>query len=154
MPRSLGTSGGNEHVALVQLACKKIIEDFPDLRYILVSFDEHEAEFNIRIQDKYEGFTNSTFSFRPDILIRVLRKRDESDTRKKWRSILDSAAIMFEAEIDPRNIFKNILKLAAYKKMKADSFGREAFAFVLVCWSDAQLPKNIEPFDDVWKFGR
>ena len=153
MTRNLNTTGGVEHVALVKLASKKVIDDFANLRIILVSYDEHEVRFEIKIEERYDSYTNAHFNFRPDILVRCSRKEDPL-SKKEWKSILDSHTIIFEAETDPQNIFRNVLKMAAYKQIKSDGFGREYYAFVLVCYEDAVLPESIEPFDEVWKFPR
>lgn len=62
--------------------------------------------------------------------------------------------IVFEAETNPRNIFKNAIKIEGYKRVRNDRLGRSSYGLVLVCWDDAKLPENIEPFDEVWKFSR
>jgi len=155
MTRNLDTTGGAEHVALVKLTTKKIIDEFASLRHILISYDEHEVRFDIKIEEKYDSYSNAHFDFRPDIFVRCASKKKLDDFEKKnWKGIFDSNAILFEAETNPKNIFSNILKMAAYQKIKTDGYGREAYAFVLVCYEDAVLPNSIEPFDAVWKFSR
>jgi hypothetical protein len=154
MTRNLDTTGGAEHVALVKLATKKIIDEFANLRHILISYDEHEVKFEIKIQERYDGYTNAHFDFRPDIFVRCAGKELKGFQKKSWKNIFDSHAILFEAETEPKNIFGNVLKMAAYQKIKSDAFGREAYAFVLVCYEDAVLSESIEPFDAVWKFPR
>lgn len=157
MKRGLGTSGKDEHVELVKLATKRIVDTFQNLRYILISYEQHEMEFELKVKEGEHGYTNANFTLRPDIVLRAENTGKGSsimDDAKLWKSIMDSGAIVFEAETDPKNIFHNVLKLEAYRKIKAESFGRAAYAFVLVCWNDAILPKNIAPFDEVWKFPR
>jgi hypothetical protein len=157
MKRGAGTSGSDEHVELVKLATKRIVDTFQNLRYILISFEQHEMKFDIEIKDALHGFTNAHFELRPDIVLRAENTGKGSsimDDAKLWKSIMDSTAIVFEAETDPANIFHNILKLDAYRRIKAESFGRAAYAFVLVCWDNAVLPRNVDPFDEVWKFPR
>ena len=145
--------GGEGHITLVKLTTKRIVDTFPDLRYILISFEEQELRMDIKIRDGYTGYTNTTFNFRPDIVVRVLSKKEDF-TKHKWNSILDSSVILFEAETNPQNFFQNHLKMTAYKKIKKDVYGRYGYAFVLVCWSDSKLPENCEPFDEIWKFDK
>lgn len=160
MKRSLQTSGGKGHVRLVKLASKRIIEQFEGLRYMLVSYEKTDLQTELRISDGAYGYTNVHFDFRPDIVVRVVKEKDEQEKRgifredREWNSVLDSNTIVFEIETNPRNIFRNQVKIGAYKKIRSDRYGRTAYAFVLVCWEDANLPKNIEPFDEVWKFKR
>lgn len=163
MKRGAGTGGKDEHVQLVKLASKKIIDTFQNLRYILVSYEKQELKLQITVRDGMYGETNAHFELRPDIVLRAENigkdgrspfrtgiERIVDDEDKNWKSIMDSHAIVFEAETDPRNLFSNVLKLDAYRKLRA--YGRAQYAFVLVCWDDAKLPENVEPFDEVWKF--
>ena len=149
--------GGNaKHIALIQLAVKKVVDDFAEkLDRINVSFEENAFKMEIKVQtDKY-GYTNAEFNFRPDIAAHIIPKKEKEDLfDTKWNSIFDSTWWIFEAETNPRNIFKNVVKMEAYRKIKGDSYGRQVYAFILVCWDDAVLPKNVEPFDQVWKFKR
>jgi len=157
MKRGSATGGKDEHVELVKLATKRIVDTFQNLRYILLSYEQHNLEFEIKVKEGEFGYTNANFTLRPDIVVRAENKAKGStiaDDATLWKSIMDSHAIVFEIETDPRNIFKNILKLEAYRKIKGEAYGRAAYAFVLVCWDDAVLPKNIDPFDEVWKFPR
>jgi len=155
MTRNLDVTGGIEHVALVKLATKRIVDEFANLRLIIISYDEHEVRFEIKIEERYNSYSNAHFAFRPDIFVRrASEKKTEDFEKKNWKGIFDSHAILFEAETEPKNIFSNTLKMAAYQKIKSDSYGREMYAFVLVCWEDAILPENIEPFDEIWKFSK
>lgn len=147
--RGLATSGGKEHVELVKLATKRIIDQFQNLRDIQISYEDREFSIDLRLKDSQHGYSNASFEFRPDIIVRAENKRRDDE---KWDSILDSSAIVFEAETDPKKIFGNVLKIEAYKTMKMRPWGRQQYAFVLVVWADAVLPQNIEPFDEVWKF--
>jgi hypothetical protein len=157
MKRGAGTSGKDEHVELVKLATKRIVDTFQNLRHILISYEQHEMQFELKVKEGEYGYTNAHFTLRPDIVVRAENKgKGESiaDDAKLWKSIMDSNAIVFEAETDPKTIFHNVLKLEAYRKIKAEAYGRAAYAFVLICWDDAVLPKNVDPFDEVWKFPR
>jgi len=155
MKRGSATSGTDEHVQLVKLATKRIIDEFVNLRYISINYEKQNLTFQIKVRDGTWGETNSYFELRPDILLRAENKGKGGsimDDAKKWENIMDSNAIIFEAETDPRNIFKNAIKLEAYKQIKRNNYGRAAYGFVLVVWEDAVLPENIEPFDEVWRF--
>lgn len=157
MKRGAGTSGKDEHVELVKLTTKKIVDTFQNLRYIIISYEQQNMKFELQVKTGEYGYTNAHFELRPDIVLRAENKgKGDSimDDAKQWKSILDSNAIVFEVETDPKTIFHNVLKLDAYRKIKAEAYGRAAYAFVLVCWDDAVLPKNIDPFDEVWKFPR
>lgn len=157
MKRGSGTSGKDDHVELVKLATKRIVDCFENLRHILVSYEQQNMNFELKIKDSAYGETFAHFEFRPDIVVRAENTGKGSsimDDVKVWKTIMDSHAIVFEIETDPRNIFSNILKIEAYKKIRSEYYGRAAYAFVLVCWNDAILPNNIEPFDEVWKFSR
>lgn len=156
MKRGIATSGSQEHIELVKLATKRIVDSFENLRYIQINYEQSNLSLEIKIRDKYEGYTNASFEFRPDILLRAENRAKGlfAEKEKKWESIFDSSAIVFECETDPRNIFANVLKMEAYRKIKGDVYGRSAYAFVLVCWSDAELPECVEPFDEVWRFDK
>jgi hypothetical protein len=152
LKRGSATSGKEEHVELVKLATKKIVDTFQNLRVIHISYEQFDMQFEISIAESRDrDYTNTYFTLRPDIMVRAENRWKE---HQPWLSIMDSNAIVFEAETDPKNIFSNVLKMEAFKKIKSDSYGRIGYAFVLVCWEDAALPQNIEPFDEVWKFPR
>ena len=149
--------GGNKgHITLIQLATKRLVDKFADkIESINISFEEHAFRMEIKVQIDPYGFTNANFDFRPDIAAHVIPRQTKGrlfGESEEWKSILDSSWWIFEAETTPRNIFKNIVKIEAYKKIKGNSYGRQAYGFILVCWDDAKLPENIEPFDEVWKF--
>jgi hypothetical protein len=158
MRRGSGTSGKDEHVELVRLAVKRIVDSFSNLRHILISFEQQNLKFELQIKTGEYGYTNAHFEFRPDIILRAENTGKGSsimDDAKIWKTILDSSTIVFEIETDPRsNIFSNVLKIEGYKKIREEAFGRAAYAFVLVVWADAVLPENVEPFDEVWRFPR
>lgn len=152
MKRGLATSGGPGHIALVKLASKKIIETFDDLREIMIDYEPNELRIAIRIDERWgSGYSTANFDFRPDIVVRTSR---EVDPEKPWLTIKDSMCIVFEAETNPRNIFNNAIKIEGYKRVRDNRLGRASYGLVLVCWSDAKLPKNTEPFDEIWKFDK
>lgn len=154
MKRGSVTSGGDSHVELVKLATKRVVDSFQNLRYILLSYEQQNFTFDLKVTDGIHGYTNANFEFRPDIVVRAencAKGTSFQEDEKKWESPLDSSAIVIEAETNPKNFFSNTLKVEAYKQIKSRG-GRGLFAFVLACWSDAVLPDNIEPFDEVWKF--
>jgi len=155
MKRSLDTSGGEEHVYLVKRAVKRVIDEMAGLRVITISFEDSEFQFEVTIREDRDSYTNAHFSFRPDMIVRAKNTSGSPIySEKTWTKITDSSAIVFEAETDPKNFFNNAIKVEAYKKIKGDSYGRFGYSFVLVCWEDAKLPKNIEPFDEVWRFSK
>lgn len=151
MKRGSATSGGDEHITLVRLATKRIVDRFMNLHYILISYEAHEFTFELTIKDK-TGYHRSyaSLEFRPDILVDHENKQLRRFENEEWTSILDSSAVVFEAETDPRHFFANRLKSESYKRIKAKN--RQAYAFVLVVWDDAKVPKDFEPFDEVWAF--
>lgn len=152
MKRGLNTSGGPEHIALVKLASKKIIETFDDLKEIMIDYEPTELRIAIKIDERWgSGYSQANFDFRPDIVVRTSK---EFDYDKPWVTIKDSICIVFEAETNPRNIFNNAIKIEGYKRVRNDRLGRSSYGLVLVCWNDATLPEKIEPFDEVWKFDR
>ena len=152
MKRGLAAGGGSEHVALVKLASKRIIDDFDDLREMMIDYEPTELRLAIKIDERWgSGYSTANFDFRPDIVVRTSR---EVDPEKPWVTIKDSMCIVFEAETYPINIFRNNIKIEGYKRVRADRLGRASYALVLVCWEDAKIPKDIEPFDEVWKFSR
>jgi len=150
MKRGSATSGGQEHIELVKLALKKIVDTFVCLRRIMITFEESEFTMDIKIQENHSSYTNAHFSFRPDVIVRA--ETEDAFNKKEWKSIYDSSAVVFEAETNPHNIFNNLIKIEAYKRIKSRDYGRRAYSFVLVCWKNAKLPASIEPFDEVWKF--
>ena len=152
MKRGLYTSGGKEHIELVKLTSRRIIDTFDDLREIMIDYEPTELRIAIKIDERWgSGYSQANFDFRPDIVVRTSRGYDEETP---WITIKDSMCIVFEAETDPRNIFKNNIKIEGYKRVKNDKMGRASYSLVLVCWDDAKLPENIEPFDEVWKFNK
>lgn len=158
--RTIQTGGGADHITLVKLASHRIVNEFEGLKGIAVNYEGREFQFDIKIKETgYEGYTNANFEFRPDITVRHFHESEENRSSYEevpWKSIFDSNFICFEAETDPKNIFNNALKMAAYTQIKGreNPIGRRSYAFVLVCWDDAKLPKSIEPFDTVWKFSK
>lgn len=153
MKRGSATSGGDEHIALVKLATKRIVDRFINLHFIIISYEAREFSFELKIADK-RGYHRAyaSLEFRPDILVEHETKELKTWEKKPWTNILDSGAIVVEVETDPYNFFHNLLKCESYKRIRTKS--RKTYAFVLVVWADAKLPKNIEPFDEVWKFKR
>ena len=152
MKRGIATSGGKEHIELTKLTSKRIIDNFDDLREIMIDYESTEFKINIKINERFNtGYSTANFDFRPDIVVRTSR---EVEPDEPWITIKDSTCIVFEIETDPRNIFNNVIKIEAYKKLREDRIGRACYSFILVCWDDARLQKNIEPFDEVWKFKR
>ena len=157
MPRNIQSGGGKEHIELVKLAVKRVVDEFSEkVRGIHICFEKAELKMEIEIKRDQWGYTHTNFTFRPDIIVDVMKDDDKllSINEKEWKSIFDSDTVLFEAETDPRNLFSNNIKIEAYRRIRADGYGRNAYAFVLVCWSDAKLPRNKEPFDEIWRFPR
>jgi len=151
MERGSGTSGSEEHVLLVKLTTKRIIDTFPNLKHIQISYEPtNEMNFEIKIEDsQYPYGSHSNVSFRPDIILRAQHGLKQfSDVA--WSCITDSRAIIFEVETDPKNFFTNLLKKAAYQQLREKN--RTEYSFILVCWEDTKLPDKITPFDEVWRF--
>jgi len=152
MKRGSATSGKEEHVELVKLTVKKIVDTFSNLKNIQIAFEkEDELRFDFKIDDSQHSWTHASIAFRPDIVLHVeegLRKYSDVE----WSCITDSRAIVFEIESNPQNFFSNLIKRAAYSEIRKRN--RTQYSFVLVCWEDAKLPENISPFDEVWKFHR
>jgi len=154
--KRLKIGGSNEHIYLVKVAAKKLIDAY-DLREINLTFEDPMFRMEIKIHTRgtEDQYTNANFDFRPDISARIFKhNQQETFEHKPWKNILDSTWLVFEAEIDPTNIFSNIIKMEAYRKIKSNNYGREVYAFVLVVFDDVPLPSAIEPFDEVWKFPR
>jgi len=153
MKRGSATSGGQEHIELVKLATKRIVDRFVNLHFIIISYEAREFSFELKIADK-RGYHRAfaSLEFRPDIFVEHESEELKTFENVPWTNILDSGAIVIEAETDPHNFFNNLLKCESYKRIRAKS--RKTYAFVLVVWDDAKLPKNIEPFDEVWRFPR
>lgn len=151
MKRGSATSGSNEHVALVKLATKRIVDRFMNLHNINISYESHAFSFEIRFPEKQGYYRPQAFlEFRPDILVEAEHKGLRRSSTLDWEGIFDSKTCIFECETDPRNIFGNRMKCESYKRIKTKN--RQAYAFILVVWDDANVPKNHEPFDEVWRF--
>ena len=161
MKRSLKTGGGKDHIELVKLATKRIVDEFEDLMDIVINYEPTELRLQIKIDD-HSGWestsrmTEAHFDFRPDIVVRTSKQISPGQLEAFYqpRKILRTRYVVFEAETDPRNIFKNLIKIEGYKRIKANRFGSGLYSFVLVCWKDAEVPQDIEPFDEIWKFER
>jgi len=150
--RSIKSSGGSDHVKLVKLATKRIIDEFEECHEIVINY-EQELDFNIKPDfDSRYGRTNVSFNFRPDIAVTTTKFKHETEIEPEERKIWQAHRVFLEAETDPRNLFKNLLKIECYRKMRRGGFFE--FAFVLVCFEDAKLPKNTAPFDEIWLFPR
>lgn len=135
---------------LVKLATKRIIDEFEEVNEIVINY-EQELQFNIKPDfDSRFGRTNVSFDFRPDIAVTTTKFKHETEIEPEERKIWQAHRVFLEAETDPRNLFKNLLKIECYKKMRRGGFFE--FAFVLVCFEDAKLPKNTAPFDEIWFF--
>ena len=146
--------GGKEHILLIQLALKKLIDDYMGmLKSFKATFEDKHfgIDFKLELGESW-SHASGHFELIPDIVAEIEPKTDIFMKERKWRSIIDSNTLIFEAETNPRNIFQNIMKLEAYKQVKMDHYGRSRYAFILVCWEDAQLPELLEPFDTVWSF--
>jgi len=148
--RSIKTSGGSDHVELVKLATKRILDEFEEVTEMVIHY-EAEVDVNVEFGDRRGyGRMSTSFNFRPDILVTTTKYVLEEEIDPERRKIWQAHRVFFEAETDPRNIFKNVLKIECYKKMKRG--GIHECAFVLVCFEDAKLPENTAPFDEVWVF--
>ena len=148
MSRTIENSGGLEHVELVKLASKRIIDSFIGLKNISINYEEENITVDITLDEKENSWHRIIFTLRPDIIVLRVSKEFRRYTNS-WLSIQDSRFIIFEIETNPQNIFANMIKMESYKQLRKE---RGSYAFVLVVWSDAQLPEKIEPFDEVWKF--
>lgn len=149
--------GKKEHIALVKLATKKVIDDFADrLEGFKVSFEEKHFGFDFKIARDQWSMTHGSFTFKPDIVAWIEPRKDITfgKDRGRWKSIIDSRCLIFEVETNPRKIFRDILKIEAYRRVKSSDYGRGTYAFILVCWREAKLPDIVEPFDEVWRFDR
>lgn len=138
---------------LVKLATKRIIDEFEEINEIVINY-EQELDFNIKPDfDSRYGRTNVSFNFRPDIAVTTTKFKLDTEIEPEERKIWQAHRVFFEIETDPRNnLFKNLLKVECYKKMRRGGFFE--FAFVLVCFEDAKLPKDTKPFDELWTFPR
>ncbi len=150
--RSIKSSGGSDHVELVKLATKRIIDEFEEINEIVINY---EQDINVNIKPDFDsrfGRTSVNFDFRPDIAVTTTQFKLDSEVDPEKRKIWQAHRVFFEAETDPRNLFKNLLKVECYKKMRRG--GLFEFAFVLVCFEDAKLPEKTAPFDEIWVFPR
>ena len=150
--RSIKSSGGSDHVELVKLATKRIIDEFEEVNEIVINY---EQEIHVNIKPDFEtrfGRTNVKFDFRPDIAVTTTKFMVNEEVDPEKRKIWQAHRVFFEAETKPSRLFKNLLKIECYRKMRKGGFLE--FAFVLVCFEDAKLPKNTAPFDEVWTFKR
>ncbi len=137
---------------LVKLATKRIIDEFEEINEIVINY-EQELDFNIKPDfDSRYGRTNVSFNFRRDVGVTTTKYKRAHEVDPEKRKIWQAHRVFFEAETDPRNLFKNILKVECYKKMRRG--GLFEFAFVLVCFEDAKLPEKTAPFDEIWTFPR
>lgn len=150
------TKGKKEHVALIKLALKKLIDEFTDrMKSFKASFEDKHFGIDFRIElGESWSHADGHFNLIPDIVAEIEVKEDVFLTKRKWKSILDSSTLIFEAETNPANIFRNIMKMEAYSMVKKSTYGRSKYAFILVCWEDAKLPDVLDPFDAVWKFSK
>ncbi len=151
--RSIKSSGGSDHVWLVKEATKRIIDEFEECHEIVLNYEDENIHVNIKPDfDSRFGRTNVNFNFRPDITVTTTQFKHETDIDPEKRKLWQAHRVFFEAETDPRNIFKNLLKMECYRKMRRGSFFE--FAFVLVCFEDEKLPKDTKPFEEIWLFPR
>ena len=159
-------SGGPLHIKMVKEAVKIIADRFSTMNKIMIQFEPWH-KVNMRFQeDRYEKFMHTPqLDFRPDIMLSHMPP-DKRKAQKKglhasfnymdekvWETIEDSTHVIFEVETDPRNIFRSILKIEYYKRMKDERQRRNArlqYSFVLVAPEGAKLPADTEPFDEVW----
>lgn len=148
--------GKKEHVALVKLAVKKLIDEYADrLDSFKATFEDKHfgIDFQIDLGESW-SHAHGSFFLIPDIVAEIEPRTDVLMKDRKWRSIIDSSTLIFEAETNPATIFKNIMKMQAYSMIKQHTYGRSKYAFILICWDDAKLPDFLEPFDAVWKFSK
>jgi len=137
-------------VELVKLATKRLLDEFEEVNEMMINY-EAEVDVNVEFGDhRGYGRTSTSFNFRPDILVTTTKYKLNEEVDPENRKIWQAHRVFFEAETDPRNIFRNTLKIECYKKMKKGRI--HECAFVLVCFEDAKLPKNTAPFDEVWTF--
>jgi len=147
------SSGGSDHVTLVKLASKKVIDEFDYLQQILVQYERTDIHADVRLSEKWYHRTNVALEMRPDIIVVTGEPKEE---KGYGRYIGINQITIIEAETDPRNIFKNLFKIEVYKRMKSGGRGvdvRDPVTFILACFDDAKLPKNTAPFE-VWTFPR
>ncbi len=128
-----------------------------------IGFEERGLDVEIKMHTGLggAGYTNANFSFRPDIVVHPYKNREDNlhlNTDKKWSKPEDSIWVILEAETNPRNIFSNVLKLEAYRKIGEDhDFGKKTYSFILVTFADQRTPideRGMTPFDEVWLFDR
>lgn len=135
---------------LVKLATKRLLDEFEEVKEIVINY-EAEVDVNVEFGDRRGyGRMSTSFNFRPDILVTTTKYMREEEVDPDKRKIWQSHRVFFEAETDPRNIFRNVMKIECYKKMKKGRI--HECAFVLVCFEDSKLPKNTAPFDEIWLF--
>ena len=153
--RSIITSGGSDHVYLVKMATKKVIDEFDYLQEFLVQYERTDIHGSVSLSEKWYHRTNVSFELRPDVI--VLTGQLGTD-KKGIMNVMSDKTIIIEAETDPRNLFKNIFKIETYKKIKKASINvidkEPELKFILVCFEDAKIPKDYSPFDEVWLFPR
>ena len=150
--RSIKSSGGSDHVELVKLATKRIIDEFDEVTEVVINY-EAELDVNIQFGERHGyGRTSTSFNFRPDILVTTTKYMLDEDIDTEKRKIWQAHRVFFEIETKPRRLFRNTLKIECYRKMRRGRI--HECAFVLVCWDDAKLPKNTAPFEEVWTFAR
>lgn len=155
MQRSLDSSGGSDHIRLVKLASKKVIDEFDYLQEILIQYERTDIAAKISLSDKWYHRTNVSFEMRPDIIVLTGEPMENGDF---GRHISTTRTTIIEAETDPRTLFKNTFKIEAYRRIK---FGRRrkvdvdpSIKFILACFDDAKVPKKTAPFDEIWTFKR
>lgn len=148
------TKGKKQHVALIKLALKKLIDEYTvRMKGFKATFEDKHfgIDFEIELGESW-SHADGHFTLIPDIVAEIEPKEDVFLTKRKWKSIFDSSTLIFEAETNPANIFRNTLKLEAYRRVKSSDYGRSKYAFILVCWENAKLPDILDPFDAVWRF--
>ena len=165
--RGLENSGGPLHVAMVKEAVKMIVDRLATMNKIFIQFEPwHKIGMSFH-KDRFEKFmVTPQLDFRPDILLNQTPRDRRKATaggftkirkhydEKVWESIEDSNFIVFEIETKPKSIFRNLLKMAYYARMKDErdrKTARLTYAFVLVVPQGSSLPADTEPFDEVWK---
>lgn len=155
MQRSLDTSGGSDHIKLVKLASKKVIDEFDYLQEILIQYERTDINAKINLSEKWYHRTNVSFDMRPDIMVLTGEPKENG---AYGRHISTTRTTIIEVETDPRNLFKNTFKIEAYRRIKFGSRKHvdvdPAIKFILVCFDDAKLPETTVPFDEVWTFKR
>ncbi len=155
MQRSLDTSGGSDHIKLVKLASKKVIDEFDYLQQILIQYERTDISAKLNLSEKWYHRTNVSFEMRPDIIVLTGEPKKDKDY---GRFISTTRTTIIEAETNPKNLFKNTFKIEAYRRIKFGSRKHvdidPTIKFILACFDDAKLPKNTVPFDEVWTFAR